>query len=345
FSLNTGRLRDQWHGMSRTGTLGRLFGHVPEPVVQMHGQDMARRQIKDGDLVHVTSRRASLVLPAQASAEVGMSQAFIAMHWGSEYLSGSTSIGERVGGINALTSPAYCPDSKQPELKHSAVKILKAELPWNLLAVGWLPAGEALIRELALRSLMARFPFATCVPFSSGGALAGGGSERTGVLFRAAAYEPAPDALLQQVEQLLGLSDADTLRYVDARHGQRRAARLVRVGADAHLDAFLLGGDTRAEAWIKTLLQEQLPAQAFGRQLLRPGATAPAGLAARGKVVCSCFGVTATAITDKLRSCTGDDKERLAALQGALQCGTNCGSCIPELQRMVRTGGSATPAL
>ena len=44
FSLTTGRLRDQWHGMSRTGTLGRLFGHVPEPAVQMHPQDMARRR-------------------------------------------------------------------------------------------------------------------------------------------------------------------------------------------------------------------------------------------------------------------------------------------------------------
>ncbi|MEJ8853249.1 molybdopterin-dependent oxidoreductase [Variovorax robiniae] len=342
FSLNTGRLRDQWHGMSRTGTLGRLFGHVAEPVVQMHPQDMARRQLKDGDLVHVTSRRGSLVLPVQASAEVGMSQAFIPMHWGSEYLSGSTSIGDRVGGVNALTNPAFCPDSKQPELKHSAVKILKAEMPWNLLAVGWLPTDQALSAELALRGLMARFPFATCVPFGSGGKLSSGETERTGLLFRAAAYEPAPDALLLQVEQLLGLSSADTLRYSDARHGQRRAARLVRVGTDAHLEAFLLGGDTRAEAWIKTLLQEQLPAQSFGRQLLRPGATAPAGVASRGKVVCSCFGVTETAITDKLRICTGDDKERLAALQGALQCGTNCGSCLPELQRMVRSGSKAT---
>ncbi|RZL83411.1 MAG: nitrate reductase, partial [Variovorax sp.] len=69
FSLNTGRLRDQWHGMSRTGTLGRLFGHVAEPVVQMNPQDMARRQLKDGELVHVTSKRGAIVLPAQGSSE------------------------------------------------------------------------------------------------------------------------------------------------------------------------------------------------------------------------------------------------------------------------------------
>ncbi len=61
FSLNTGRLRDQWHAMSRTGTVGRLFGRVPEPVVEMHPQDLARQKWVDGDLVRITSR---LVAPA-----------------------------------------------------------------------------------------------------------------------------------------------------------------------------------------------------------------------------------------------------------------------------------------
>lgn len=341
FSLNTGRLRDQWHGMSRTGTLGRLFGHVPEPVVQMNPQDMARRQIQNGELVHITSRRGSIVLPAQGSSEIGLSQSFVAMHWGAEYLSGRSSIGAPLAGINALTTPTFCPDSKQPELKHAAVKILKAELPWTLLAVAWLPADTALATAQALRALMPSFAFASCVPFGSGGALAQGGADRTGVLFRAADHQAAPDALLAQIESLLGLASADTLRYADVRHGQRRAARLVRAGSDAHLEAFLLAGDTRAEAWIKTLLQEQLPAQSFGRLLLRPGATAPAGVASRGKTVCSCFGVTDLAIGAQLARCTGfGERERLAELQGALKCGTNCGSCIPELQRMVRAGAA-----
>ena len=61
---------------------------------------------------------------------------------------------------------------------------------------------------------------------------------------------------------------------------------------------------------------------------------------ARGKVVCSCFGVTETAIQLHLPRCAGADRERLAALQGELKCGTNCGSCLPELQRMLH----ATPA-
>ncbi len=336
FSLNTGRLRDQWHGMSRTGTLGRLFGHAPEPVVQMHPQDMARRQLAQGDLVHVTSRRGSIVLPLAGSSDVALSQVFIAMHWGSETLGGRASTGARLAGVNALTTPSFCPQSKQPELKHTAVKVLKAELPWTLLAMAWFAPGSDAHAHEGLRSLMGDFAFATCVPFGSGAALQGGGAERSGLMLRAADYEAPPPALLKRIEQLLALDHPETLRYADARHGKHRAVRVLRSGSDVRLTGFLLAGDTRAEGWIRTLLQDQLPAQAYGRQLLAPGAKPPAGLVARGKVVCSCLGITEDAIGERLRTSAGAESERLAALQGALKCGTQCGSCLPELKRMVR---------
>ncbi|MEJ5991175.1 molybdopterin-dependent oxidoreductase [Ramlibacter sp. PS3R-8] len=338
FSLLTGRLRDQWHGMSRTGTLGRLFGHVPEPVVQMHPQDIERRQLHDGDLVHVTSKRGSIVLPVQASSEVGLSQAFIAMHWGSEYLGGVSSTGEPLAGVNAITTSAYCPTSKQPELKHAAVKILNSELPWTLLAIGWFDAGNALAVRERLKPLMNVFPFTSCVPFSNNAPLEQAASqERTGVLFRASAYEAPPEALLEQLESIFDLGGAETLRYADRRKSQRRAIRVVRQDADVRLQAMLLAGDTSAQAWLKTLLLQELPAQAYGRLLLAPGAKAPLALQAKGKQVCSCFAVEASAIEDHLAHCSGSAEERLASLQGALRCGTNCGSCVPELKRMVRS--------
>ncbi|MCG2594025.1 molybdopterin-dependent oxidoreductase [Ramlibacter sp. XY19] len=337
FSLTTGRLRDQWHGMSRTGTLGRLFGHVPEPAVQMHAQDLERRGLQEGDLVHVTSKRGSIVLPVQASAEVGLSQAFIAMHWGSEYLSGLSSTGEPLAGVNALTTSAYCPGSKQPELKHAAVKILKAEMPWTLLGVAWLPGHDALDVRRQLQALMTRFPFASCVPFSNNAPLDQAATrERSGVLFRAAAYEAPPEELVQQLERLLGLEGAETLRYADKRKGQRRSIRVSRSGADIRLESLLLAGDTSAEAWIKALLLQELPAQAYGRLLLAPGAKAPVAVQKKGKQVCSCFGVETPAIEAQLAGSGGSADSRLASLQKALRCGTNCGSCVPELKRMVR---------
>ncbi len=332
FSLTTGRLRDQWHGMTRTGTLGRLFGHVAEPSVQLNPQDMERRGLKDGDLVHVTSKRGSIVVPLQGSQDIGLSQAFMAMHWGAEYLSGLSSTGEQLAGVNALTTSAFCPSSKQPELKHAAVKVLKAELPWTLLAMAWLPETNALNAQPGLRELMAKFPFASCVPF---------GRERTGVLFRAAAREAPDPALIERIEALLGLNTADALRYADKRLGQHRAARLVRMGEVTQLDGFMLAGDTRAEAWLKPLLQHELPADAYGRRLLMPGAKPPVAIGAKGRQVCTCFNVTDLAITERLATCEGSEDERLATLQACLHCGTNCGSCVPELKRLVR----ATPAL
>lgn len=346
FSLTTGRLRDQWHGMSRTGTLGRLFGHVAEPAVQMNAQDMARRLLKDGDLVYVTSKRGSIVVPLQASPEVAVSQAFIAMHWGEEYLSGQSTGGTPLAGVNALTTSAYCPSSKQPELKHAAVKILKAEMPWTLLAMAWLPEGDVLTAREQLKPLMAQFPFTSCVPFSNNTPLADRGRERSGVLFRAASHETPPDEVLAALERIFGLDAPDVLRYADRKKGQRRTMRLVRNGSDAHLAGFVLAGDTSAQAWIRTLLQDELAAQSYGRLLLLPGAKPPVAVQSRGKPVCTCFNVSDMAIDEHLALLghggggaghLHTDEDRLASLQAMLKCGTNCGSCVPELKRRVRS--------
>ncbi len=325
FSLTTGRLRDQWHGMSRSGTVGRLFGHEAEPSIELHPHDLQRLGLADGDLVHVTSRRGSVVLPARASAQLAPAQAFVAMHWGGEFVSGSSSVGEPLAGVNQLTVPAFCPVSKQPELKHAAVKVLKAELPWRLLVLGW--HDEPIALRERLRPLMRHFPFACCVPF---------GRERDGVLFRAAGHEPAPDELLAQLESAFALdgASADLLRYADRRRGQRRSLRLRGDGARATVEALLLAGDTRAQSWLVPLLQESRPAEAYGRFLLMPSATPPPGVAARGRQVCNCFDVAEPEIVAALASTHGTPEQRVAQVQAALGCGTQCGSCVPELRRL-----------
>ncbi len=327
FSLITGRLRDQWHGMSRTGTLGRLFGHVPEPVLQMHPQDMTRRGMADGDLVHVSSRRGSIVVPLAASEDTGLSQVFLPMHWGSAFLSGLSSTGEPLAGVNSLTTSAACPRSGQPELKHAAVKVRKAELPWSLMAMAWLPEESGAGLRQQLGEFMGRFAFSTCVPF---------GRDRDGVLFRAAAYEAPPPGVLDAIEELLGLRGAQCIRYTDARRGQHRVMRLVPDGADTRLEAFLLAGDLGSVGWIRTLLQEQRPTQDYGRLLLSASARPPAPVVARSPQVCTCEDVAQDAIEAALAGCDGSPDARLAQLQTRLGCGTRCGSCIPQLRRLVR---------
>ena len=345
YSLNTGRLRDQWHGMSRTGTLGRLFGHVSEPVVDMNPQDMAGLGLNDGDLVQVTSRRGMVLIPAHASEAMSPMQAFVAMHWGEEYLSGHDAEGHALTGVNALTVPAFCPKSKQPELKHAAVNIAKAQLPWRLLAVAWMSEDQALSVREALKPLMSAFAFTSCVPFGREGH-ASGQPGKVGVLFRAAALEPATDAIVQRIELLLGIGEGDVLRYQDRQRGQRRAMRMARSDAGLKLAAFVLAGDISAEAWIRPLLQEELAADAYGLALLSSGRTPPVAVQSKGRQVCTCFNVTEPEIVDALSSCQGSSDERLSKLQGQLKCGTNCGSCVPELRKLIKLHpvAMATPA-
>ncbi|KDB50406.1 molybdopterin oxidoreductase [Sphaerotilus natans subsp. natans DSM 6575] len=335
FSLISGRLRDQWHGMSRTGTLGRLFGHVPEPGVEMNAADLAALGLKDGDLVEVRSRRGSVVLAAQAGGAVARGQVSIPMHWGEEVLGGTDADGTPRRGVNGLTLPTFCPGSKQPELKHAAVSVVKADLPWRMVGLAWLPQDEILRVREHLRALMPRFAHAMVLPFGREPHDGGLG----GVIWRASAATPAEASLIAEIAALLGLDAPTAMRYEDAERGQFRSARL----DGGRLRGVLLAGDTRAESWLRTLVKDELPAQAYGRRLLAASATPPVAIAERGRQVCTCFNVTEPQIVEQLGHCEGSAEARLQQLQGALKCGTNCGSCLPVLRGLVRASIPLVP--
>ncbi len=346
YALTTGRLRDHWHGMTRTGTLGQLFGHVAEPEVLMHPQDMAEAGIGAGDLVRVSSKRGELVLGATPSHELARRQCFIAMHWGSEFIGGKATDGRPLTGVNGLTTSAFCPSSKQPELKHAAVRIEPARLPWTVQALAWLPADQALTARQQLRALLDHFDYAVCVPFSAvaNNHLHGG---LTGLWFQAASRH-APDSLdtwLPLLCEQMGLNTPDTLRYVDVPRLQQRRIRLDRSQGE-HIQAFLLAGDTRSSGWLSALLRDTLPTPVSGHGLLQPTQTLPGGQTwVRSKPVCNCLGITEQAITACLSQVQGSASERLASLQNQLRCGTQCGSCIPELKRLISVGQASAADL
>ncbi len=337
YALTSGRLRDQWHGLSRTGTLGRLFGHASEPAIELNARDLDRLGAKAGDLLQVTSRRGSIVLPAQPSDAMAPMQVHIAMHWGAEVLGGASASGRALAGVNQLTTGAFCPISKQPELKHCAVKLLRTELPWHLLALAWLPQARAHDTRAALRELMPLFPYAACVPFGREPDAGG----RLGIMWRAAAHEAAPADVMARIERLLGLDEAQALRYVDGKRGLRRTIALDGSGDAMRVRAFLLAGRTEAGPWLRALLVDDQPAQAFGRSLLRAGAAPPGALPVRSPQVCTCHDVNEARIREALASASGAPDERLALLQRRLRCGTECGSCLPKLRQMVAEPAAA----
>ncbi|MBN8508651.1 MAG: nitrate reductase, partial [Burkholderiales bacterium] len=161
YSLTTGRLRDQWHGMTRSGTLARLFAHDREPAVDLHPQDLARAGLVEGELVRVGSRHGECVLPVRGDDALRPAQAFVAMHWGDAFVGGRARDGSPLSGVNALLGRDRCAVSKQPELKHVPVRVERIALPWRLVAAGWLPAGRLLRLQQELRRVFAGFGYAS----------------------------------------------------------------------------------------------------------------------------------------------------------------------------------------
>lgn len=331
FALTTGRLRDQWHGMSRSGSVPGLFAHEGRPVVRVHPADAARHGLAEGALVHVRSRRGAIVLPLRLDDNLPPAGADIPMHWGDEFIGAQW-------GVNTLTPGSFCPDSRQPELKFSAVAIAPADLPWRLSACAWVAADDGAALRERLRALMPRFGYAQCLPVPSPSGLAGWA-------FEAAGAEAPPAPLVDELAALLGLAGPAVLRYADAGRGR---LRLLRLDGDAPqtapLQALLRVGRHDEGAWLVDLWRERRPAASAGRWLLSPGAPPGNAAAAASPQVCNCFDVREDVIRLTLARCSGSPAERLAQLQAERRCGTQCGSCLPALRRLVATTPEEIPA-
>ncbi len=332
FALTTGRLRDQWHGMSRSGSVPRLFAHEGRPAVRLNPDDAARLGLAGGTLVRVQSPRGALVLPLRHDANVAAGGADIAMHWGDEFIGAQQ-------GVNTLTQGACCPDARQPELKFSAVAITVADLPWRLSACAWVAPEEGAALRERLRALMPHFGYAHCLPEP-------GPADRVGWAFEAAGTEAPAAGLVEALAGLLGLNDAQVLRYADA---DRNRLRLLKLGDGespgespgepqaAPLQALLRVGPHDEGAWLVDLWRARTPAAAVGRWLLAPAAPPSQLPAAASAQVCNCFDVREDVIRLTLARCSGTPAERLARLQSERRCGTQCGSCLPALRRLVAT--------
>ncbi|MBI3528196.1 MAG: molybdopterin-dependent oxidoreductase [Betaproteobacteria bacterium] len=311
--LNTGRLRDQWHGMSRTGIVARLFNHAEEPLLAMNPTDMQRRGLLGGDIVRVKSRRGEIRVRVQASEEVRPAQVYLPMHWGAQFMRG--------GGINTLTVADFDPVSMQPELKHAAVQVEKLDCRWQLVAMR---SGDVLKYLHAVQPLLERFAYASCGLY---------GREHPLLLFRAACAAPAEDELIAALDVALELSDdACAMVYRDARRG---ICKRVLVQGEKVVGARLTG-ETAARDWLRDLMAQNGSAQTVRPWILAPVASPPLGQSSRGRIVCNCLDVSEREIEARVAA-----GATLAQLQAQLKCGTSCGSCLPELRRMAQQARAA----
>jgi assimilatory nitrate reductase catalytic subunit len=265
----------------------------------------------EGELAKLESRRGHAFLRVTADPDLRRGVVFAPMHWGARFLGGA---GRR--GINELTLAALDPSSHQPELKHCAVRLEAASLPWRMVVFGYADFN-------ALEKFMQAAPYAARTLI---------GRDRPGVRLALAAQEAPPARLLGEIDAVFGL-DAEDVVHLDIAKG---IGRRIALESDA-VRAVRLSGDTRAEAWLRDLWERAAPVGELRRYLSLPVDAPPGTAAPRGRTVCNCFDVAESDIKTFL----GESKS-LQALQASLKCGTNCGSCVPELRRMA---GAYAPAV
>jgi len=135
--LTTGRIRDQWHTMTKTGKVNKLRRHISRSVLSIHPVDAEERQISEDDIVEVTGMNGSVRLPAHLTTDVRQGVVFLPMHWGK-------TVGEDGSRTNNLTSSLFDPVSHEPDFKFTAVQVCRYRKPHEKVLIAG--AGAAAYR-------------------------------------------------------------------------------------------------------------------------------------------------------------------------------------------------------
>jgi ferredoxin-nitrate reductase len=137
FILTTGRIRDQWHTMTKTGKVSRLMTHTPSPMLEINPIDAFKADIKNGDIVVVTSKNGNVRVKANVTDSIKEGVVFLPMHWGKQ-------LDNDLNRTNNLTNTVVDPISKEPDFKFTTVSVEKYVKPFEKIAV--VGAGAAAFR-------------------------------------------------------------------------------------------------------------------------------------------------------------------------------------------------------
>jgi len=284
--------------MTRTGRSPRLAENLPEPFVDMHPQDALLTAARDGELARVTTRWGSMVVRVRSSGEIARGTVFVPMHWNDCHSSQA-----RVG---ALVNPVVDSLSGEPEFKHTPVSVEPFPVEWY----GFL----LMRRNLSTPDVTwwTRINAATCTRYEIAG------RER-------------PGTWTAWGRNMLGATqtDADYIEYEDASARAYRAAYIV----DGRLEACVYIAN-RADLPDRTLLSSLFAVEkveaAHRMALLTTGAVVEGE--EPGPLVCSCFAVGRNTIRRAVEEHKLTDVRQVGA---CLRAGTNCGSCLPEIQALL----------
>ena len=297
-ALNTGRIRDHWHTMTRTGLAPELCRHVPEPMVEVHPADALAAGLTDGELALVETAMGRAVVTAKVSDRQRRGAVFLPMHW--------TDAFAPQGKCNPLVEAKVDPVSGQPEFKHTPGRVSAYGETWR----GFFVARQAWAAPAGLDLVWRRTPFEGCQVHEFAGL--GGADER----------EAVTGALMAGVA-------GEVLAMDDPARGTLRRAALDGDRVDRVLVMAEMGG-LPARGWIADRFLDDALALTDRAALLAGRA---AGTVDAGAIVCACYRVGAKTIGRAIEA----GAVTLEAVTDATRAGGNCGSCRPEIARLLQT--------
>lgn len=296
--LNTGRIRDQWHTMTRTGKASKLNSHLPEPFLDIHSDDIDKYNLLNGGLVKITSRFGSQILRVRESSDLKAGQVFASMHWNHQTCSS--------GPIDNLMGDARDPISGQPEFKYMPVSVCAYQPSWY----GFLFSR----REINFTDVSYWVK-----------------SKRDGCWYYEIAGEQKPEDLSQWARHYLCAKqdDVNWVEYLDKKALRYRGVRLVEDTMESciYISPSI---DLPGRDWLSGLFSKDSLTESERNNLLV--GSAPKGEVSQGKIICACFSVGENTIQDTIKKYKLSSVEEIGE---KLQAGTNCGSCIPELRKML----------
>ena len=296
FRLNTGRVRDHWHTMARTGKSPRLNAHIDEPYVDLNPADAADIGVAEGELASVTSVHGSTVLRVHCVEGQRRGEVFAPIHW-----NGETASHARIGAVVHQICDPY---SGQPDSKATSVSVAPVHFALH---------GFAITRtrlDLPQEFWWARARISN------------------GFATRFAASIPAQD--WQSMARALLGEGGDVVEFDDRANGIYRSASL----RDGRLEACVyMAASPRLLPgidWLKQQILEPSIDSPACKALL--AGRAPDGKFESGPVVCACFGVGLATIQQLIDS---GEATTVEAVGAHLKAGTNCGSCQPEIKKLI----------
>jgi len=290
--LNTGRVRDQWHTMTRTGLVPRLFSHLAEPFVEINPIDARDLALETAGLAEVQGGNGRSILRVLVSERVSRGQVFQPMHWSSVFSGKALA--------NAATRRITDPVSGQPAFKLSPVRIKRFNASWYGFGVTMAPP-------------RLNFPYWARSPLAQGSS------------FECAGLDPRQN-WPRDIAAILGIDPAncDLTMLEDAASGGFRAVAF----RDGLLIAAFFASSRPVEV-SRSWIIGQLGSSPANRQQTLAGRPASVG-DDQGSIICVCMGVGRTKIEQAASA--GMHLEALCRITGA---GTNCGSCKPEIMRII----------